>query len=303
MTYIIALINLVALAVLIRKGLPRPFPWLASAFLGWVLLMSAFAFPALKIERAVGFVTLLSSMVVAAHFKPAHVTRFFEVLAVLLIAFMTVDAFRMVPTPDIAFTPGETFEWIRRPYLLEHPNVKAAWLLLLTLSPITLTGIFIAQSRGALMGYLVACVRFVPRKYYAAAAVTGVMLIATAAFIRPGSFFGRVDIWADGVRIFLDHPLVGAGTGSFRSLTSTGMSTAHNVFITIAAENGVLGLAAFIAWLVALVPLVVKSASPYKFHLLAFTVQQLVDDQWLHPVTAILLGAVMAVTLFPREDM
>src|SRR5689334_11432154 len=163
-------------------------------------------------------------------------------------------------------------------------------------------GIFYAQSRGALMGYLVAYVRFIPRKYYAAAAVTGAIMLITAAFVRPGSFFGRVDIWADGVRIFLEHPLFGAGTGSFRSLTVTGMSTAHNVFITIAAENGVLGLAAFIAWLVAIVPLVIKSASPYKFHLLAFTVQQFVDDQWLHPVTAIVLGAVMAVCLFPKEE-
>jgi O-antigen ligase len=306
MLLIIIVLNTAAFLFACAEGLPRPFPWMASAALGWLLLLGALASPLLKIERAVGFVTLLSSMIVTAHVLPhvqtRHVRQLLTVIAALLSAFILADALRLIPTEDVAFTSGETFGWIRRPYLLEHPNVKASWLLLLSLSPITLAGVMVAQSRGALLGYLAACARFIPRRHYATATLAGAIVIGVAAFIRPETFFGRVDLWADGLRIFMDHPLFGAGTGSFHSLTTTGMATAHNALITIAAENGVLGLAATIAWLAALVPLITRSPSTMKFNLLAFAVQQMVDDQWLHVVSSILLGVVIALCLFQREQ-
>jgi hypothetical protein len=307
MMLVIAGINLTALVILIRKGLPRPFPWLAAGILGLVLLIGALPSPHGSLNRGVGFVTLLSSVIVTAHLAASSsmamlkrsrswlwmITTALTALTAIIIA----DAFGLFPTPDVAMTSGETFGFIRRPYMLEHPNVQACWLLLLSLSPISLIGVIFTQSRGALLGYLAACVRFVPKRFYMHALIAGTIIITAAALIRPHTFFGRVELWRDAVRIFIEHPFAGSGTGSYTANTVTGMDTAHNAALTIAAENGLIGIAAFLAWLVALVLLIARSTSAAKFHILAFSIQQLVDDQWLHPVTAILLGAVIGICI------
>jgi hypothetical protein len=304
MMLVIAGINLTALVIIIRKGLPRPFPWLAAGVLGLVLLIGALASPNGSLNRGVGFVTLLSSVIVTAHLAASssmamlqHSRSWLWTIVTALTAIIIVDAFGLFPTPDVAMTSGETFGFIRRPYMLEHPNVQACWLLLLSLSPISLIGIIFTQSRGALLGYLAAFVRFAPKRFYMHALIAGTIIITAAALIRPHTFFGRVDLWRDAVRIFIEHPLTGSGTGSYTASTVTGMDTAHNAALTIAAENGLIGIAAFLAWLVALVLLIARSTSAAKFHLLAFSIQQLVDDQWLHPVTAILLGAVIGICI------
>lgn len=312
MMMIILLVNLIGLLLIVSRGLPKPYPWKASLLLAIVLLLSGFISPLGRIERGVGFVTLTSSVIIAA-FVMRHISdrsspeitmlqigKAFTALSVLLALFILADAFRIFPTPDVTVTSGETYELIRRPYLGEHPNVKAGWLLLLSLSSSSLVGILFAQSRGALMGYLAALFRYIPTRFYIHALVTAFIVLTIAALVRPGTFFGRVDIWREGVKVFMAHPLAGSGTGSF-TYTPIGRTTTHNAALTIAAENGLIGLAVFVAWLIGIGSLVMRSNHIAKYNLIAFSVQQIVDDQWLHPITAILLGVVIAISLFQLE--
>jgi O-antigen ligase len=302
----IASINLSALIILIKHGLPRPFPWLASAWLGMVLLIWGIVPPG-GIERAVGFVTILSSMITAKfilhRFPSIQIHRIMYGLAIALSLFILVDAFRWIPTPDIAMVPGESYTAARRPYALEHPNVTASWLLLLSLTPVSFMGIWFAQSRGALMGYMAALFRFIPKRFYLLAFIVGSLLLTAVGFLRPGTFFGRTAIWQDALTMFLASPIYGHGTGTYLTLAGNGMATAHNAALTIAAENGVIGLLAFGAWIYHTATHVMRSTDPLRFNLLAFTVQQIVDDQWLHPINAVLIGVVLSVCIFQEKNI
>jgi hypothetical protein len=306
MIYVIASINLCAVIVMIvRRALPHPFPWAASALLAIVLLLGGLVSPHAGIERGVGFVTLLSSVIITSALirYRSQMRMGMIALSVLLTAFLLADALRLIPTPDIQVTSGETFGIIRRPYLLEHPNLKACWLLLLSLSPITLIGIIAAQSRGALLGYIVAFIRYIPRRYYIHALVIGMAVMSAAAWMRPNTFFWRWDIWSEAIKLFLSSPLIGFGTGSYIAHTQTGMTVAHNVALTIAAENGSLGLLALALWIIPAGKYILTSSHPAKYNLIAFAVQQIVDDQWLQPVTAIILGVVIAICVMRKETV
>jgi O-antigen ligase len=101
--------------------------------------------------------------------------------------------------------------------------------------------------------------------------------------------------------MFLASPIYGHGTGSYLTLAGNGMATAHNAALTIAAENGLIGLVAFGVWLYHTAAHVIRSVDPLRFNLLAFTVQQIVDDQWLHPVNAILIGIALSVCIFQKD--
>ncbi|MBI5950205.1 MAG: O-antigen ligase family protein [Chloroflexi bacterium] len=299
MNYAIVFVNLIALVVLIRRRrLPAPFPWRATIALALVLLLGGLS---TGIERGVAFVTLITAMVVTREVIP-NTRKALFVIACLLTAFILADAFRLIPTPDIQVTSGETFGVVRRPYLLEHPNLKASWLLLMTMSPVALIGIIATQSRGALLGFISAvALRITPRRYYAIAFAACVVVMSLAAAVRPGTFFWRMDAWGEAFNIFLSNPLLGVGTGNYITYAASGMSIAHNAALTILAENGLIGLAVFAAWLIPVVVMVARSKSTAKYSLLAFAVQQIVDDQWLHPVSAILLGMVLALCIKPYD--
>jgi O-antigen ligase len=125
----------------------------------------------------------------------------------------------------------------------------------------------------------------------------------------------RLNIWEDGVRFFVARPLVGWGSGSYYTSLyfatpeaeqmnaisgprNPEIHTAHNAVITIAAENGLLGLVPFMGMLISLGLLLWRSPHQARWGILAFMLQQLFDDQWLHPITSILLGMAVAVCLF-----
>lgn len=66
---------------------------------------------------------------------------------------------------------------------------------------------------------------------------------------------GRIEIWKTGVRLMLSHPFTGVGMNRFsegigrdreaRGLDSTKWQTAHNSFVQIGAETGIIGLILF----------------------------------------------------------
>jgi O-antigen ligase len=82
----------------------------------------------------------------------------------------------------------------------------------------------------------------------------------------------RAAHWVAGLRMFASHPLLGVGIGNYPiayqayhvgSFTRP-LGHAHNYFINIAAEAGILGLAAFVFFVVAAFSYILRSAADDK---------------------------------------
>lgn len=90
----------------------------------------------------------------------------------------------------------------------------------------------------------------------------GVIREAVAGLLRDWSVAQRAALMLAGVRMFLDHPLLGVGPGGFLAeLERIGLlvpmlrdikPTPHNAYIQMAAETGIVGLTAFVVFLIAL---------------------------------------------------
>jgi O-antigen ligase len=137
---------------------------------------------------------------------------------------------------------------------------------------ILLAGLVLTFSQSSLAALLVACVVLAALRWRAgpvligAGAVLAVGLVVALAFpsvtkVDLGSgrslkkaTSGRTDLIEGGVKMFLDRPILGYGSGSFaetfrkREHTSDARaaSASHTIPITIAAEQGVIGLASYL---------------------------------------------------------
>ena len=74
-------------------------------------------------------------------------------------------------------------------------------------------------------------------------------LATTGSSVAEGDLTGRVEIWHQGWAALSEHPLLGVGSGAFRSAVESG-KVAHNVFVSILVEVGPLGLLLFVTLLV-----------------------------------------------------
>jgi len=160
------------------------------------------------------------------------------------------------------------FGWTR------HPAER--WLLCLLLVLFTIA-LLETQSRGGLVALVVtlaagmvfggrfrrhfaaltATIAFVGLAYFAAFATAE----AVGRITNPGGGAGRSDLWAVAAEVVSDHPLVGVGAGNFPIVAPqyvTGTldlpevqlvvdqpTVAHNTYIGVLAELGVVGLSAF----------------------------------------------------------
>lgn len=114
-------------------------------------------------------------------------------------------------------------------------------------------GIYLTDSRGALLALLAVLGVFVwqRRGLFTAgalgAAAVGLLLALPSRFseIDPEeeSAQGRVESWYEGMQMFREHPLFGVGPDQY---TDYNPLTAHNSFVLVLAETGILG---FILWL------------------------------------------------------
>jgi O-antigen ligase len=142
--------------------------------------------------------------------------------------------------------------------------------------PLAVVGILVTASRGGVVVGILA-LSIVPltmgRRSLRTAVVMAALLCATvigAALFVPetswkrvtttqreledGTLSGRLTIWNAGASAFSEHMLVGAGAGAFDRAVEPYIgpgNTAHNVFLAIAVEQGILGIVAFGALLVA----------------------------------------------------
>ena len=139
------------------------------------------------------------------------------------------------------------------------------------------TTILLSATRGAALAVAVALV-IVPAtaarlkwRQMAAILLTAAVIVGAGLFVAPessrerlatipqefagGSLSGRTPIWAAGVELFRQHPFMGVGAGAYRESVRQILivgEVAHNTFLSIVVELGVVGLAIFCALLGAL---------------------------------------------------
>lgn len=63
-----------------------------------------------------------------------------------------------------------------------------------------------------------------------------------------GDFNGRLPIWQQGLIVYLDHPMLGVGGSAYNSVIEIG-KVAHNTFISVLVEVGIIGFTLFMAML------------------------------------------------------
>jgi len=85
-----------------------------------------------------------------------------------------------------------------------------------------------------------------------------VVLCSRRAFAGGGSSMGemldvllsgRLHLWAEGLRVFSQFPLLGTGLGGWPAVTGNGLSP-HNTYLHLAVELGFVGLALYVASIV-----------------------------------------------------
>jgi O-antigen ligase len=159
----------------------------------------------------------------------------------------------------IAWYLGTTPQPGRAKYLLSIVNLVAV--------PGVVVGVLFSGSRAALIAIIPSAIYIIVSlarltwrwRIVALAAVGGLLwvflpLVPTDTLDRIGStstdrsqgdLNGRSELWSAAYQTFEQHPITGVGTGAFREEWSG--KVAHNVWLRLAAELGLVGLGLFLA--------------------------------------------------------
>ncbi len=133
--------------------------------------------------------------------------------------------------------------------------------------PLAFLGIALTATRTALIATIPAIVfavgslaRLSPGKrvFVGMLAIAGVLAVlpmipqtsverflTTGSEISSGALGGRGYIWRMGLETYADHPVLGVGAGAFKAAVGIG-KVAHNVFVSILVELGVVGITLFL---------------------------------------------------------
>ncbi|MGI8574700.1 MAG: O-antigen ligase family protein [Egibacteraceae bacterium] len=192
---------------------------------------------------------------------------------------------------------------------------------------LTVAGVYVTFSRGALIALVVIPLFFIPLRWslLLVPVAAALLLLSGPALLKErfgtlsedGSEVAtRADFWRAGVTMFGQHPLAGVGPGGFPEAYSESRLPgkqflpgtlfkppphAHNLLINTAAEQGLLGLGALIAALVSAtqmagrlrrrsVPWVRLLGRAYLAMLAAFMVHNLFDVTLLEATMTVFLG-------------
>ena len=117
-------------------------------------------------------------------------------------------------------------------------------------------GVYLTKSRGTMLALAaIFGVYMWRRRGLVPAGVLGVAALVVLKLLSPRmeelgadeeSAFGRVDAWYTGLHLLLEHPLFGVGVGNF---TEYNYLTAHNSFVLVMAETGIIGYVPWLAFL------------------------------------------------------
>jgi O-antigen ligase len=153
-------------------------------------------------------------------------------------------------------------------YFLSFKRGLAKAGMLAALAIITL-GLFVTMSRGAIVALVVMLLLYLYRLRAGIRLVGPIAVMASLLMFMPSSFFvrfqqasanggsGRLDIWRVGLEAFKHYGLVGAGLHNFPfAYTAYAgeaphfkgiLRDAHNIYLCIAVETGIVGLLIFAA--------------------------------------------------------
>jgi len=128
--------------------------------------------------------------------------------------------------------------------LTSSRTAVAAGIVALLIIPWTISKVSPRVKLSMLLG-LIACgflfYTFIPASSWA-------RLSTIPTEITEGTLSSRVDIWEAGWTVFLSHPLQGVGSGAFSEAITPvygAPKVAHNVFLSILTENGIIGFSLF----------------------------------------------------------
>jgi O-antigen ligase len=123
-----------------------------------------------------------------------------------------------------------------------------ATMIALLIVPFTMTHLTPGKLVAALTILMVSgtlAVTFVPKTVVS-------RLATTSSDVEAGRLGGRLKIWVAGARAFSQRPLMGYGTSGFKSAVKPYLPTvpqvAHNSYLSVLVENGIIGFALF-AWM------------------------------------------------------
>lgn len=118
-----------------------------------------------------------------------------------------------------------------------------------------LYGVYLTHSRGALLSVIamIGIWVLVHRGVFAAGTLAGAALVGLLLMpsrvseidVQEESALGRVEAWYEGLLMFQSSPVFGVGTGRF---TEYHYLTAHNSLVLVLAENGIVGLTVWLAF-------------------------------------------------------
>jgi O-antigen ligase len=91
---------------------------------------------------------------------------------------------------------------------------------------------------ATLIGALVALQPLIPQKSLDRLGTTGTS-------IAEGDFGERGPVWREGIAIFEEHPLLGVGGGAFRVAATGTRHSAHNTYLSVLVEVGIIGFGLF----------------------------------------------------------
>ncbi len=133
----------------------------------------------------------------------------------------------------------------------------------------------------------------------ACAAVIFIIRSAGATHTAPAfSALMRAEYWGQTLKIFASHPVFGVGPGKFNLINSR---YAHNSYLQLAAETGIIALAAFMWLAFTGLRRLVKTAGPDKTRVLLvasaviFLTHNLIDFSFFLPEISLLWWAVLGL--------
>lgn len=160
-------------------------------------------------------------------------------------------------------------------YLALHAHGWPAWMYRAAVL-VAMSGIFLTASRTALIttfvtfGFALWTWRTANRpQKIASAALLGLLVLGVFSFapassrrrlatipseLSTGSFHGRSRIWKTGLKVLIDHPVFGIGSGAYPEAVRPWLGTpgvpghqyvAHNTFLSVLVECGAVGFAIY----------------------------------------------------------